>query len=341
LVSYGSCTYAYKANGSLQAKTCSDGPTTYDYDAFGNLRHVTLPNGMNIDYLIDGQNRRVGKKVNGILAEGFLHRNQLRPAAWLNADGSVRARFIYAGKPNVPEYMVVAITGKAFRLIADQVGSVRLVVDSGSGAVVERIDWDEFGNALSDTASGTQPFGFAGGLRDVHTGLTRFGSRDYEAATGRWTAKDPLRFEGGLTDLYSYVGSDPTNLTDPAGLDVYRCQRPADIPLNPGFPHVWIKTDAGEGGLGACGKGIPGHGGSPDLPGVNTCNNDHQGEAAGPDATCKKVEGVSEACVNAKILMCAPTGHRWGAPTASVPPFYVCWTYADEILDECKTNVCR
>ena len=49
----------------LQIKTCPDGTTTYDYDVFGNLRGVTLPNGTAITYLIDGQNRRVGKKVKG------------------------------------------------------------------------------------------------------------------------------------------------------------------------------------------------------------------------------------------------------------------------------------
>jgi RHS repeat-associated protein len=105
-----------------------------------------------------------------------------------------------------------------YRLITDQVGSVRLVLDASSGAVAERIDWDEFGNVLSDTAPGTQPFGFAGGLRDLDSGLIRFGARDYDPSTGRWTSKDPLRFEGGLLDFYDYVGDDPINGTDGDGL---------------------------------------------------------------------------------------------------------------------------
>jgi YD repeat-containing protein len=42
LTSYGDCTYGYKADGSLQTKTCPDGTTSYDYDSFGNLRHVAV-----------------------------------------------------------------------------------------------------------------------------------------------------------------------------------------------------------------------------------------------------------------------------------------------------------
>jgi len=177
---------------------------------------VNLPDGTTIDYIIDGQNRRIGKKVNGVLVEGFLYRNQLQPAAWLNADGSTRATFVYRLCPNVPAYMV--LSGVTYRFITDQVGSVRLVVNTATAAVVERIDWDEFGNVLADSAPGFQPFGFAGGLRDVDTGLVRFGTRDYDPRTGRWTAKDLLRFGGALTNLYNYVAGDPVNFIDPTGL---------------------------------------------------------------------------------------------------------------------------
>ena len=105
LLSYGNCpSYTYKPDGSLRTKTCSGTVTVYDYDALGNLRHVNLPDGTTIDYIIDGQNRRIGKKVNGLLVEGFLYRNQLQPAAWLNADGSTRATFVYGLRPNVPAY---------------------------------------------------------------------------------------------------------------------------------------------------------------------------------------------------------------------------------------------
>ena len=46
---------------------------------------------------------------------------------------------------------------------------------------------------------------------DPDTGLVRFGSRDYDAAVGRWTARDPVLFDGGDSNLYVYVGNDPIN----------------------------------------------------------------------------------------------------------------------------------
>lgn len=72
-----------------------------------------------------------------------------------------------------------------------------------------------------DTVRNTfQPFGFAGGIYDQHTKLTRFGARDYDAETGRWTAKDPIRFAGGDTNLFGYTASDPINFIDPTGLEI-------------------------------------------------------------------------------------------------------------------------
>jgi RHS repeat-associated protein len=61
------------------------------------------------------------------------------------------------------------------------------------------------------------PVGFAGGIEDSVTGLVRFGYRDYEPATGRWVAKDPILFKGDQASLYGYVLNDPVNFIDPNG----------------------------------------------------------------------------------------------------------------------------
>ncbi|MBW1787508.1 MAG: hypothetical protein JRK53_12925, partial [Deltaproteobacteria bacterium] len=45
-----------------------------------------------------------------------------------------------------------------------------------------------------------------------------FGYRDYDPDIGRWTAKDPILFGGGDTDLWGYCVGDPVNAIDPLGL---------------------------------------------------------------------------------------------------------------------------
>ena len=200
----------------MATKTQNGATTLYDYDVFGNLRKVTLPGDLVIDYVIDGQNRRIGKKVNGVLVQGFLYRDQLNPIAELDANNQVVARFVYADKSNVPSYMIK--NGRSYRIISDHLGSPRLVIDSQTGEVAQRMDYDVWGKVTNDTHPGFQPFGFAGGIYDQHTLLVRFGARDYDVETGRWTAKDPIGFNGSDTNLYGYVMDDPINWVDNSGL---------------------------------------------------------------------------------------------------------------------------
>ena len=54
-------------------------------------------------------------------------------------------------------------------------------------------------------------------MYDEDTKLTRFGYRDYDTSTGKWTAKDPIGFAGGDTNLYGYVLGDPVGFVDPSG----------------------------------------------------------------------------------------------------------------------------
>jgi RHS repeat-associated protein len=215
LLSYGGATYGYSANGELQARVVGSDTTRYRYDALGNLREVRLPGGGTIQYVADPVNRRVGRRVNGVLVQGFLYQDQLNPVAELDGAGAVVSRFVYGERGNVPEYMVKG--GRTYRLVSDHLGSVRLVVDAETGAVAQRMEYDSWGNVTLDSNPGFQPFGFAGGLYDPQTGLTRFGARDYEARTGRWTAKDPIGFAGGSSNLYAYAIEDPVNMHDPTG----------------------------------------------------------------------------------------------------------------------------
>ena len=86
--------------------------------------------------------------------------------------------FVYGRKGHVPEVLIK--NGVEYRLITDHLGSVRLVVDAATGTVAQRVDYSAFGRVLFDSNPGFQPFGFAGGLYDLQTGLVHFGAREYD-----------------------------------------------------------------------------------------------------------------------------------------------------------------
>ena len=217
LLTYGTATYQYTANGELQSKTIGGQTTTYQYDALGNLLSIILPNTTQIVYLVDGGNKRIGKKVNNTLVKGFLYDGQLNPVAELDGNNQLVSHFIFGSRVNVPDYLVKG--GVTYRIVSDHLGSPRLVVNTATGAIAQRMDYDEFGRVTNDTFPGFQPFGFAGGLYDSETGLVRFEARDYDAGSGRWITKDPIQFRGGQVNLYTYVNSNPINNIDPLGLD--------------------------------------------------------------------------------------------------------------------------
>ncbi len=158
LLTYGNDTdghtsYSYTLNGELESKTLGSDVTTYDYDSLGNLRGVILPSGNEIKYLIDGENRRVGKLTRpyGVpswtFERGWVYKDGLNPISELDSTGAVVKRFVYGSKPNVPDYMLYNDLGYwiPYRIVSNHLGSPVLVIDIENSIVVQRIDYNEFG----------------------------------------------------------------------------------------------------------------------------------------------------------------------------------------------------
>lgn len=222
LTQYGNIIFSYKKSGErilktekIDANPANDKKTQYTYDSFGYLTKVVLPDGKVIEYILDGQKRRVAKKINGAIIEGYIYQSQTQIAAVTNATGVVVKRFVYGEKENVPD--LINTGGVTYRIVSDHLGTARQLINISTGKVVFKQTMDEFGNIVSSEGSDLLPFKFAGGLWDADTKLVLFGARDYDPSIGRWLSKDPILFEGGDTNLYGYVLQDPVNWIDPEG----------------------------------------------------------------------------------------------------------------------------
>jgi len=215
LLTAGNVTYNYDSDGFLTTRIDGADITRYSYSLRGELLNVRLPNGTFIEYIHDPLGRRIAKKINGTVTEKYLWQELTQLLAVYDGSDNLIMRFEYADNR-----MPVAMTknGPKYYLTYDQVGSLRSVADA-MGNVVKEIEYDSFGNIINDSNPIFNiPFGFAGGLNDADTGLVRFGYRDYDPDIGRWTAKDPIFFAGGDTDLYGYCLNDPINSVDLEGL---------------------------------------------------------------------------------------------------------------------------
>ena len=182
--------------------------------------------GRLIEYVTDGKGRRIGKMINGVIVKQWIYHSQLKPVAELDGSGNLVCEFIYGTKGNVPDLVIRG--GVTYRVVGDQLGSPVMAINTASSTDVPfQTIYSAFG--VRTLAGGTDDwmlFGLAGGIFDPDTKLTRFGAREYDAQFGRWLPKDPIRFDGGDTNLYRYASLDPVNEKDISGLDTFMCTKP-------------------------------------------------------------------------------------------------------------------
>jgi RHS repeat-associated protein len=230
----GDATYSWSAAGELSQRNRPGEQFMTTYDALGNLSTAIkqpLASGQapnptvttTLRYAVDGANRRVRRWVDGSPDRGWLYRDDLSVAAELNGNGTLRHRYLYGTLGHSPDLLMRGDT--AYRVVTDHLGSVRAVVRTTDGVLVQRLDHDEWGVPTLDQGGAFQSLGYAGGLMDRETELVRFGARDYEPRAGRWTAKDPVGFASGSAGLYTYALNAPTYMFDANGAAAARAGR--------------------------------------------------------------------------------------------------------------------
>ncbi|MBI4846876.1 MAG: RHS domain-containing protein [Candidatus Omnitrophica bacterium] len=122
----------------------------------------------------------------------------------------------------------------------DGLGSITSLIDE-NGNIVERYEYDAFGNTTIEDAAGYKlqasgignSYGFTGREYDDETGLYYYRARYYDPQIGRFLQEDPV----WDTNLYSYVDNNPVNFVDPYGL-----QSAVPNIFGPNFGHLGTET---------------------------------------------------------------------------------------------------
>jgi RHS repeat-associated protein len=222
LLSDGTYSYTYDSEGNRTKRTeiATGKVTEYVWDYRNRLSEVVFKDvsgvvTKTIEYTYDGDNQRIGQKLNGVVTERYiLDRNQI--ALVFDGSGTQTHRYLYGTQidqvlsDETPTGMVWAL--------ADRLGTVSDLVDN-SGSVVNHITYDSFGQVVSQTNSGVVfRYGYTGRDLDNETGLNYYRARYYDPIVGRFISEDPIGFTAGDANLYRYVGNNSVNATDPTGL---------------------------------------------------------------------------------------------------------------------------
>jgi RHS repeat-associated protein len=101
---------------------------------------------------------------------------------------------------------------------SDQLGSTRMLTD-GAGVIRGTFTYDPYGNVAASTGSSTSRLGYSGQYRDAETGFLYLRARYYDPTTCQFLSQDPAVVVS--RQPYAYAGGQPTNSTDPTGLDSY------------------------------------------------------------------------------------------------------------------------
>ncbi len=248
----GKAEYTFDKNGNLIKKTTPTGlpnttiTTLYSYDFENQLTQTEIhygPATVTVQFTYDPLGRRIGKKtigkacqISGTDTHTYVYDGQniiqeYRDTNVLGADFIGTSRYLHG--PGTDEPLSLTRNNNTWHYHQDGLGSI-IALSNKYGIVVDRYDYDSFGNQKPGLHVISQPYAYTGREWDKEAGLYYYRARYYDPMEGRFIQKDPIAILGNnyndsynitenqrlksIVNPFAYTDNNPINYTDPTGL---------------------------------------------------------------------------------------------------------------------------
>jgi RHS repeat-associated protein len=212
--------FTYDGNGNMTGGTIAGSTWAMAYDPENRLVTASKT-GVAATYAYDPLGRRNHKSGTGVTETYFLDDGADELAEY-NSAGAVAMRYIPGPAIDEP---ILSVTGSGtHRFIqTDHHGSVIAVASLGGAETEGPYLYDSYGNCFvgttpCNTVTTSVPYKYVGMRLDAETGFYFDRARFYSSIVGRYLQTDPIGYTADL-NLYTYGGNDPTDESDPTGLD--------------------------------------------------------------------------------------------------------------------------
>lgn len=211
LTLFGSVANSYDVNGNLAQE---GNAVAYTWDARNRLKSIRTAAGQTTMFTYDPAGNLIQQADTGPIAnltKTFVFDDLTNIAYEVASDGSFYS--VLSGRSIDSHFAVASSNGLVQYGLSDALNSTIATTDQ-SGTIQARFLYEPFGQT---TTTSSYPFQFTGRV-PVSANLYSYRARFYNSQTGRFISEDPMGFAGGDSNLYRYVGNNPTGFTDPLGL---------------------------------------------------------------------------------------------------------------------------